>query len=396
MDLRDWWERVRGRVTVGLVMAVALLSLVTGIANIGSQTVFGPLAAFVPTSIQRTAGFTGALTGFLMMTSALGLRRGLRVAWTSTVVLLPVTAIQGLVQSSPLSLPLIGLSILAIPNVLAHRRRFDRELSLSPSQMAALAAIAGAQVYGTVGAYALRDEFTSIQTPVDAFYYTLVTASTVGYGDAAPTSQTARLFGMSVVVVGTASFAIALGTLLGPAIEARFSRALGRMTQTQLELLEDHLLLLGSGALTDAILEEIDEDVPIVMVTQDVDRARELTDRGIDVLRGDPADEETLNRVGLAEARAVIVASDDDAVDALAVLTARHLRPDVHVAAAATNRENVEKLRRAGADAVISPAVLGGHLAARSAMGYEAAAKEAAEVVETEDTSEAGEAESDR
>lgn len=385
MEIRDWWERARGRVTVALVMAVALLSLITGIANIGSQTVLGPLAAFVPPPIQRTAGFTGALTGFLMMTSALGLRRGLRVAWTSTIVLLPVTAVQGLVQSSPLSLPLIGLSLLAIPNVLAHRDRFDRELSLSPAQLASLAAIVGAQVYGTVGAYALRDEFTNVQTLVDAFYYTLVTASTVGYGDATPTSQTARLFGMSVVVVGTASFAIALGTLLGPAIEARFTRALGRMTRTQLELLEDHILLLGSGALTDAILEELDEDVPLVMITPDADRTRELTDRGVDVLRGDPADEVTLQRAGLAEARAVIVASDDDAADALTVLTARHLRPDVHVAAAATNRENIDKLRRAGADAVISPSVLGGHLAARSALGTERVTAAATDVIVTDE-----------
>jgi len=47
-----------------------------------------------------------------------------------------------------------------------------------------------------VGAYALRDEFTTIETPVDAFYYTLATASTVGYGDVVPTSQAARLFGI--------------------------------------------------------------------------------------------------------------------------------------------------------------------------------------------------------
>ena len=382
MTVWDWWERVRGRVTVGLVMAVALLSLVTGIANIGSQTVFGPLAVYVPPAVQRTAGFTGALTGFLMMASALGLRRGLRVAWTSTVVLLPVTAVQGLVQSSPLSLPLVVLSVLAVPNLIAHRRRFDRELSLSTAQLSALVAIVGAQVYGTVGAYALRENFTSIQTPVDAFYYTLVTASTVGYGDAAPTSQTARLFGMSVVVVGTASFAIALGTLLGPAIEARFTRALGRMTRTQLELLEDHVIVLGAGALTDAILEELEKATPYVLVTADPDWARELTDRGIDVLRGDPADEDTLRRAGLAEARAVIVASDDDATDALAVLTARHLRPEIHLAAAATNLENTEKLRRAGADAVISPAVLGGHLAARSALGHDEAAAAAQDVVE--------------
>ena len=54
---------------------------------------------------------------------------------------------------------------------------------------------------------------------------------------------------------------------------------------------------------------------------------------------------------------------------ALSVLTARHLDPDVTIVAAATNRENVEKLRRAGADTVISPATIGSHLLVESAFG---------------------------
>lgn len=146
------------RVTVGLTMAVALLSVITGIANISTQSVVGPLATVIPIQIQRTAGFTGVLTGFLMIGSALGLRRGLRVAWYSTVALLPLTALQGLLQSSPLSAPLVILSVLAMPNALYNRGRFTRSLSLSTSQLAAVAAIVGVQIYGTVGAYALRED----------------------------------------------------------------------------------------------------------------------------------------------------------------------------------------------------------------------------------------------
>lgn len=368
MVLRSGWRQYGGRVTVALTMAVAFLSVATGIANIGAQSVGGPLAEFVPQWIQRTAGFTGVLTGFLIMVSALGLRRRFRAAWYSTVVLLPMTALQGLMQSSPLSVPLIVLSLLALPHVLANRRRFDRPLSLSPSQLTALAAIVGAQIYGTVGAYAFREDFTNVNTLVDAFYYTLVTASTVGYGDAIPTSQEARLFGMSVVVIGTASFAIALGTLLGPAIEARLSRALGRMTDSQLELLENHVIVLGYGDLTEPIVEELGEATEFLVVTPESEHAKELADAGFDVLTADPSDEDALLQARIQDARAVLVATNDDAEDALSVLTARDLNADVYIVAAATNRENVDKLRRAGADAVISPASIGGHLLVRSAL----------------------------
>lgn len=370
MEWRSWWDGLGLRLTIGLTMAVAVLSVLTGILRITQQSVAGPLATFIPPGVQETVGFTGALTGFLMMGSALGLRRGLRAAWYSTVVLLPVTALQGLLQSSPLALPLVALSILAIPNVLVHRRRFNRTIELSQSQLAAAAAIIGAQVYGTVGTYALREQFGNVSTLVDAFYYTIVTASTVGYGDATPQTQQAKLFGMSVLVVGTVSFAIALGTLFGPAIEARFQKALGRMTESQLELLEGHLLVLGHGDLTDVILEELG-DVEYLVVTPDANWASGMKERDVDVLVADPSDEETLLRAQIGDASAVLVATNEDAEDALAVLTARQLNPTVRIVAAATNRENVEKLRRAGADVVISPATIGGHLLVDSALGGE-------------------------
>lgn len=352
------WGTLSLRLTVALATAVALLSVVTGIANISAQSVVGPLAAFIPRSIQRTAGFTGALTGFLMIGSAYGLRRRLRAAWYSTVVLLPITALQGLLQSSPLSLPLIALSVLALPKVLYSRQRFDRTMELTTAQLGAGVAIVGAQIYGTVGTYALRDDFANVNTLVDAFYFTLVTASTVGYGDATPTSQVGRLFGMSVIVIGTASFAVALGTLLGPVIQARFAKALGRMSETDLELLDDHVLVLGYSDIVAAILDEDRSRDDLLIVTPDREVVQTLTDRGVDALTADPNDEESLREAGVERARRVIVATNEDAADALTILTVRQLNPDVEIRAVATNRENMRKLERAGATSVISPIVI--------------------------------------
>lgn len=355
------------RVTVTLTIIVGTLSIITGITNIGSVSVVGPLAAIIPMEIQRAAGFTGALTGFLMFASAFGLRQGYRAAWYSTVALLPLTALQGLLQSSPWSAPLVVLSIVALPNAIYNRKRFSRELSLTSAQLAALLAVMGVQAYGTVGSYALREEFQSINTLVDAFYYTLVTASTVGYGDAVPTTQAARLFGLSVVLLGTTSFAIALGTLLGPLIEARFARALGRMTERNYELLEDHVLILGCGELTNAVIDSIDKDeVDCLIITDDQEAASKLSSKGYEVLSGSPSDEVPLQQAGITRAKTVLVATNNDGDDALAILTARELNPEIKIVAAATKQENIEKLRRAGADIVISPIELGAELLVQS------------------------------
>jgi voltage-gated potassium channel len=359
---------LRTRVAVLLAWVAALLSVVTGIVNIGATGVSGPLAEQVPLWLARTAGFTGTFTGFLMLVSAYGLRRGFRVAWYTTVVLLPITAIQGLVQTSVLSYPLVVVSTVSLPVVLANWRHFRRSVSLSVTQLASLAAIVAVQAYGTVGTYALRDEFEGVSTALDAFYFTLVTASTVGYGDITPETQIARLFSMSVLLTGVASFGVALGTLLGPLIEARLATALGNMNDSELDLLDDHYVVVGYGDLTEPIIESLG-DRSAVIVVRDEERARRLRERGFEVVTGDPSDEEPLQRVHVERAAAFIAATDDDAQDALSILTARELNPDLRIVASATDRENVPKLRRAGADVVLSPSVLGGRLLVESAFG---------------------------
>jgi voltage-gated potassium channel len=367
MVSREW---IGGRASVVLTFAVAIASVVTGIANIGvPPRPTGPVAAVVPAFVPTIAGFTGALTGFLLLASAFGLRRGLRAAWYATMVLFPITALQGALQSNERAVPLVALSAVAFLVLGVNRRRFHRDLDLSATELAALAAIVGAQTYGTVGAYALREQFTGMDNLIDAFYFALVTGSTVGYGDITPATPIARLFGMSVLLVTVSSFAVALGVLLTPAIEARLSKALGRMTETQLDLLENHVLVLGYGDLTEPILEELSSKAPYVVVTQDAERARILTDRDVDVFTADPSDADSLERARVDTARAVVVATNNDAEDALAILTARQLNPKVRIVAAASNRENVDKLKRAGADTVISPTTLGGHLMAESALG---------------------------
>lgn len=360
---------------------VAVLSVVTGVVNILSPQ-FGP---FVPSAVQQVAGFTGALTGFLMVVSALGMRRGLRAAWWSTVVLLPITAIQGLVQVSVYSVPLVLLSLLSLPVVALTRSRFDRELSLSTGQLTAVVVLAGVLAYGTVGTYALRDGFPGVSSLLDAFYYTLVTASTVGYGDITPKTPMATLFSLSVLVLGVAGFGVALSTLLGPAIEARFASALGRMTQSQLESLEHHVIVAGYGELTESILEELGSNREFVVLVKEPSVAESLRERGLNVLTEDPSDAASLDHAGIDRADAVVAATNDDGQDALAILTARQLQPDIRIVAAASERENEEKLRAAGADTVISPAVIGGRLLVQSALGDERAEETAKQVADGEE-----------
>lgn len=131
--------------------------------------------------------------------------------------------------------------------------------------------------------------------------------------------------------------------------------------------LEPDVIVLGTGSLTAPILEAIGADHAIVIVTND-DVGGLVDDDVVVVLEGNPSTDETLERAGIASCNVVIVATDVDQNDALAILSARNLNPSARIVAAATNRENVRKLERAGADEVISPSTIGGGILVDSAL----------------------------
>lgn len=351
-----------------LTVAVGVLSVLTGIINITYTPVPGPLAPIVPEPIQATAGFTGALTGFLVILGAYGLTRGYRVAWWLTVLLLPITALQGIVQATSVSVPLVVLSLVGIPVLVVNRSRFGTPLALTAAQIGAVIALAGVMTYGTVGSYALRDQFTGMETVLDAFYFTFVTATTVGYGDMTATTQVARLFGLTVLALGVTTFAVVAGVLIGPIIESRLAASLGRVKTRELNLLEDHIVVLGAGDLVDEIIAAIPDREQVVVVTDQSLEGTALTERDVLVYPANQADGDALEAVAIGEARAAIVATDDDAEDAFAILSVRAAVPDLRVVAMATNAENVSKLERAGADVVVDPADVGASLLVEQTM----------------------------
>jgi len=132
--------------------------------------------------------------------------------------------------------------------------------------------------------------------------------------------------------------------------------------------MRNHVVVLGYGTLTRPVLDKLGERVRYVVVATDPKLAERLRNRGYKVIEAESVDEEALEEADVKRARAVVVASENDADDALAILTTRDTNPDVEVVAVASNSENAGKLRRAGADIVISPAEIVGKLLVESAL----------------------------
>ena len=318
---------------------------------------------------------TVVLTGVAALLSfvTVGLQRRKRIALYVALAVLPLLGLVPLTTLGTTDIPIFVLVAVTVPLLVWNRDRFDQSFDLSPLQIASLSSIAGVGVYGTVGSYALREEFTGIGSWPDAVYYVIVTFSTVGYGDITPATPTARWFSVSIIVFGSAAFTVAIGSLIVPAIENRMAAAFGNMTASELNLLEDHVLVLGYGDITESLLEELDGEVEVVVVTPDADVASDLDDEGVNVLTDDPTDEEALRDARIHEARGVVVATRDDAEDVLAILAAKKVNPEARIVAAANHGKHVDKLEQVGADEVISPMLIGGRLLGRSILGKPAA-----------------------
>jgi len=365
----DWQGFSGAQTAVWLTGVVTFLAFVTGLSNLSQATVSlnGPLAGPLPLT-EGFARFGGVLFAFLLGPVTFGLQRRKRVAWQSTLLLLPLLALLPLTTLATTDIPLLVVTALTVPLLVSNRNGFDQTVDLSPLQIASLSSIVGVGLYGTIGSYGLREEFLQLHGWNDAVYYVVVTIATVGYGDITPTTQRAKWFSLSVILLGTGAFTVAVGALVGPAIESRMAAAFGNMTASELKLLEDHIVVLGHGDLTEPLLDELGDETDIVVVTPESDAAMDLNGGAVSVLTADQTDESVLGDARVNVARGVVVGSDDDARDALAVLAAKNVAPDVRVVAAANEAHNVDKLADVGADEVIDTRSIGGQLLGRSVL----------------------------
>lgn len=359
-----YWGRFSGaKATIGLLGFIAALTFISGLSVLSQEEVTfdGPLALFFPEIIE-IARFGGVLLAFVLALVVYGLQKRKRIAWYGAICTLPFIGILPLITLESIHMPVLLLAGIAYPLLILNRSQFNRSLDLSALQIAALASIGGVLAYGTIGSFAIREQFEGITTWTDSIYFVLVTIATVGYGDITPLTAEAKWFSLSVIIFGVAAFTTAIGALIVPAIEKRMASAFGNMTPSSLALLEDHIVILGYSEITDAVITELTDAAELVVVTTDNSVATALDEQNVNVLTADPTNIESLQNVGIEYARGAVAGTDDDARDVLAILAARKANPSIRIVAAANEAHNEEKFRDVGADHVISPTVIGGKL----------------------------------
>ena len=220
-------------------------------------------------------------------------------------------------------------------------------------------------LYGTAG-YVLVEHWNL----VDSAYMTLITISTVGYGEVHPLSGPGRLFTATLIVGGVGTMLYAFGTLAEALAEgelANFRRL--RVMNTRLGALRDHFIVCGYGRIGTQIMQEFaSEKIPCVVIENNSQPLGRLVREGRMHVEGDAASEEVLRDAGIERAKGLICAVDSDERAVYITLAARALRPELYIVARAGQPESVRRLELAGADRVISPYRMAGHMMADLAL----------------------------
>lgn len=199
-------------------------------------------------------------------------------------------------------------------------------------------------------------------TLLDAVFMTVITITTIGYGEVIRLDEVGRLFTIFIAITGIGSLFYSLTIVMDYLVMSRIADPLGiNKMQRDIESLKDHIIIAGLGRVgKQAALELQASRTPFVLIDPKVEKQEFAAQRQFLMIQGDASDDEVLMRAGIHSAKGLIATSGDDANNLYIVLSARVLNPKMYIVSRAVSESSVPKLMRAGADRAISPYAIGG------------------------------------
>ncbi len=219
-----------------------------------------------------------------------------------------------------------------------------------------LVVLIGIGLAGTIGFMTLEG-----WNVLDALYMTVITLSTVGFGEIHPISAAGKIFIIVLITAGVGAVAYLFSTLSQYVVSGALTGSFrSRRMQRIIDALSGHFIVCGYGRVGQHVVSDLeDRGRRCVVIESDSTTAERLADRLVVI--GDAADDDALRRAGINRARGLVAATGDDADNLFITLSARSLNPNTLIVARANDPASEPKLLRAGATHVISPFSISGH-----------------------------------
>ena len=199
--------------------------------------------------------------------------------------------------------------------------------------------------------------------PIDALYMTIITITTVGFGEVQPLSPEGRIFTSLLILMGVVIVTSALSNAAGIVLGQRLWLSIWeRRMEEYVANLDKHYIVCGYGRMGQQIARDLqNRRQPFVIVELDETLREELLEDRIPHIIGDATQDETLAEARITRAVGLVAALNSDADNIMTVLSAREINPTLFIVARTAEATTESKLRRAGANRVVSPYQIGGH-----------------------------------
>lgn len=237
---------------------------------------------------------------------------------------------------------------------------FNRETKKIHILLTAGAIISGVLFIGIIG-------FMSIEkyTFLEALYMTIITVSTVGFGEIHDPSDAGRLFTVFLIISSLGAFTYSLSIITQNIFEGQIGNIIGRYKKKQQKKMKNHVIVVGYGRNGKQTVSELLHHKKSVLV---IDRSHELilanSKENFSFLEGDATEDETLMQAEVNSATTLVSTLPNDAENLFIVLTARSLNPKITIISRASSESAEKKLRMAGVDHIVMPEKVGGmHMA---------------------------------
>lgn len=302
------------------------------------------------------------LAGVAMLIMSVGLLFRSRFAWTIAILLTACLILSGLIIGHFRHPGFLYYDIFLLVALLLSYRWFNR-VSLTAGTLYALSSALLLLIYAIFGSLYLGDQFSPpIKDLVTAFYYSVVTMATVGYGDIVPKTSESRLFAGSIIILGLAVFATSVTAIAAPLFTRLTARKEKRMKRS------GHFIVIGSTPLAFNTYREFKKrEQPVAFILPKTPDAADVDPA--DLIIGDPNSLDILRQAGADQAQAVLAMRVDDSDNAFIVLAVRELKGSAKTIVAINDSKHVERVMLVQPDMVIAPEVLGGELLAMMLSG---------------------------
>lgn len=211
--------------------------------------------------------------------------------------------------------------------------------------------------YGIIGSH-----FIMGLNFIDSVYYSVVTMATVGYGDYIPVTGIQKIFATTLALGGVGLLAYVFNVILTNFQEKMGEYSKGARKMRAIQNMDNYFVLCGYGRVGKVVLKELNQRKQNVIIFEKDPKITEnlVEDETVVVINKDATEDDLIAKVAGENCRSVIISTGSDVTNLFIVLTIRETNPDAWIVSRASKLENIARLKKAGADKIVSPEIIGG------------------------------------